>query len=414
VDQYRRGVTACLEKRYAQAVADLEALAGSTDPLARTARRYVALAHRQLGLAALKENRLDQAEYHLRASLRAAANQPDLGASLAAIYANSGRYGSCSQVLERVIETQGDRVELWRKLAQSQWRAGRRAQAYLTISSAMRKLGPEAQLHLQLGLFHSAEDHLAEAKACFARAAEADSTNAEAHQYLGLTAAAMKDVPAAVRSLQRALELRPGDLRLAYQLTLAARAAGQAGLKVVLNIPDAAANTVGSESRQLASYIAAEPEFLEAVLPNPRRVSLPPDEEETRLLGLLVNVIHMALQERPDYADLHFYHAHVLDRLGRTDEAVDAAREALAINPRFTKALVALGQIYARRDRRAEAVDCLQRAIAAGADWPDVHCLAGELIGTDSPTDARKHLSRALQLKSNYQRAVDAMARLAA
>ena len=406
---YRRGIAAYLEGDLEQTIDLLSPLAGSADPMARTAAGYVALSHRHLGMTALNSGDFSQAEHHLRSAMKHEGPRADLSRNLAAIYAQTGRYGHCAREMERAAEADDSQVENWRKLAQAQWRAGRRAQAYMTLAAATRRLGPQAELQMQLGLFYCAEDRFAEAMACFDRAAQADSANSQAHYLLGLAAAQQGQLATAVKSLQRAVELRPGDLLTAYQLAQAARAARMAGIDTVVRVGDLSATTTGSQVRQLAHYITIEPEFIEAVL-SPKGGKDDPD-----LLTMLLGVIELALQGHAHYADLHYHAADVLSRLGHTDEAIEHARAAVDVNPHFQRGLVLLGKLYAVAHRRDEAVDCLRQAIADGADYPDVHCLAGELlIHSNDHGEARLHLARALQLKSNYPRAADAMKKLAA
>ena len=74
-----------------------------------------------------------------------------------------------------------------------------------------------------------------------------------------------------------------------------------------------------------------------------------------------------------------------------------------------------LGRLCDMTDRPDEAAACLERAIRHGADWPDVHCLAGEALArTASPLRAKEHFERALALKSDYTPAHKALAALAA
>jgi tetratricopeptide (TPR) repeat protein len=304
-----------------------------------------------------------------------------------------------------------DAVANWRKLALAQWRAGDRTQAYLTLTKAMRKLGPEAQLHLQKGLFHAAEEDFELARQSLARAAEADCTCAEAHYCLGLVASAGGDTRLAVRSLQRAFHLRPADVGIAYQVALAARAAAGNGYHVVVHLPDACGsnNADTSQVRQLARYVAGESDFVESFL------ALPVSQVDPELFEVLLGVIQMALAEHPRYADLQFNCARALGRLNRRSEALEFARRAIEINPRYVKALMYLGQLSAEDGNTAEAIQYMQKAIACGADWPDVHCMtAGLMRQANQVASARAHLERALQLNAGYVRAAKELALLAA
>jgi len=78
------------------------------------------------------------------------------------------------------------------------------------------------------------------------------------------------------------------------------------------------------------------------------------------------------------------------------------------------KALLSLAEL--REDQpAAAAAECLQRAIDAGADWPDVHLRLGELMNRSGMASlAKRHYKRALQLNPDYRRATEALRAMAA
>ncbi|HAU38751.1 MAG TPA: hypothetical protein DCX07_13675 [Phycisphaerales bacterium] len=409
VDAYTRGIECYRNGQYDRAQAELSSLRDSGGILGRLGRFYYAMSHRLLGTEDLRAGRYDAAEGHFRTALEVVGPQGDLASYLAAIYARTGRADRCADAMERIADAQPDNPSLVRKLAQAQWRAGRRQQAYLTLSAALRRNPATGELLMQKGLFLAAEDRYAEARAALAAAVEADCANPDAHYYLALAAAAEGNPQAAVRSFQRAFDLRPGDCRIAYQLALAAKACKQQGVHVVLRLPEPRVQSAGSQVRQLARYCAAESDFVEAFL------SLPDSQADGELFGMLVGVLQMALTEHPDYADLHYHCARGLLRLGRTAAAGEHARRAVEINPKYVKALVLLAKLCDREQRSDEAIAHLEQAIACGGDWPDVHCQAGELLGRhDRREAARRHLERALQLNHRYMRAAEQLRLLAA
>jgi tetratricopeptide (TPR) repeat protein len=341
--------------------------------------------------------------------LEALGRQADLCGYLSAIYANTGRWERCVAEMEDSARAGDKQVRTWRKLAQAQWHAGRREEAYLTLHAALRTLGAKADLHLQLGLFHAAEDRYDLARQAFESAVEADCTHSDCHYYLALAAAAQGDPYGAVLSFQRAFDLRSDDLMLAHRLAVAARAAGEGGYHVTVRLPESAAPVNASQIRQLASYLCSESDFVEAFL------SLPASQMDAELFGMLAGVLQTALAEHPRYADLHYHGARVFQRLGRTDAALHHARQAVAINERYVEALVLLARLEDRAGDARAAVEHARAAIACGADWPDLHCLAGEwLVRCNRPAEARRHLERALQLNRNYSPAAEALASLAA
>lgn len=408
-DSYTSGLLLYRQGLYAQAIDQLEQLDSHDSPIGRIAKFYSAMSHRAIGIEALCEGRFAQAEEHLRAASGAVGRCGDLGTYLASLYASIGRYRQCAETMEKSVESEIDGANERRKLALARWRAGRRPEAYMSLHEGLRELGDHSQLHLQLGLFYAAEGQYRQARSAMTRAVEADCSDPDAHYYLGLTSAAENDVRAALKSFQRAFELRPKDLMLGYQLALAGKAAQDSGYNVILQLPDTVPQSAGSEIRQLAQYLCHENDFVDTFL------ALPQSAIDDELFGLLAGILQMAIDEHPTYADLHYYCSSVFHRLGRTETAIDYALRALHINPRYVKALVHAGRLYAETDHLSEAISHLQQAVACGADWADVHCLTGELLArANRPDKARSHFQRALELNKSYKRASDSLRSLAA
>ena len=197
---------------------------------------------------------------------------------------------------------------------------------------------------------------------------------------------------------------------LAYQLSLAARAAAERGFHLVVHLPDpseAVAET--TQVRQLARYVSTEGDFIEAFL------ELPASDADAELFDMLANVLNVAISEHSEYADLHLNLSRVLLRLGRNEDALQAGLRATQMNPRYTKALLHVAKVHVALGQRPEAMVRVREAIDAGADYPDVHCLAGELMrDLQRPDEARRYLQRALELNNNYLRAAEALEHLAA
>jgi tetratricopeptide (TPR) repeat protein len=259
-------------------------------------------------------------------------------------------------------------------------------------------------------MFHASEEQYAQARPALQKAADLDCGDADARYYIGLVDAACGDVPAALRAFQRALELRPADLMIAYHLAIAGRAARELGLDVVLRLPENRPSvSADSRSGSLASHIAVEPEFIEAFL------DLPPTEMDGELFELLCGAVKMALGSHPAYADLHYHCARLLDRLGKAQEAIAHLERALAINGRYVKARIEMARRQAQAGMTTQALAHLEAAIECGADWPDVHCLAGEILcRLGELPRGRLHLERAMQLNGSYRRAADSLRLLAA
>lgn len=406
-EEYARGVELYRQGRFAEAADCLAELHDASGAAGAVARFYRGMAHRAIGIKALKQGRFDLAESHLLLAAKTAGPDADLAKYLASVYAQSGRNRQCADQME-LVAARRDRPSTARQLAQALWQAGRREEALMTLTAALRRFGDVAELHLQAGLFAAATESFAEARLSFAAAAEADCDSADAYRYLGLTCSALGDLPAAVRAFQRAFDLQPDNLLLAHELALAAKAAGSTGYNVVLHLPEPRPREAASEMCHMAGYVVAEPDFVESFL------ALPVSDVDTELFTTLGNIVSMALADHPDYADLRLLSSRIHHRLGQTDQAKAQARKALEINPRYALALVHLGQLLAGEGRAKEAVERLVRATQCGADWADVHYLIGELMADNAPAGAREHYRRALELAPEYRQAREAISKLAA
>jgi tetratricopeptide (TPR) repeat protein len=406
---YGRGSELYHRGCYREAAQELAHINSREDLMGSLARYYQALANRAAGLDCLQQGRYAEAETHLRAAADAIGSRGDLAEYLAAVYARGGKYDLCQREAEKALKAQGGQADTWRRAALAQWRSGKGPAARMTLQEAMRRFPNDPGLHLQLGLFHSAQADYAEAAACFQSAVAADGGYADAHYYLALVHAARGQTVAAVRSFQRAFELRPADIMVAHKLSLAARAAGDQGHSVTIQLGPRPVAPSGSHMLQLARYLTAEGDLVEAML------ALPVSEIDGELFGMLASVLKMALAEHPDYADLHYHAAAVFQRLGQLDWAMEHARSAIAINGRYVKARLMLGRLCMQTGATSEALEHLEQAIAAGGDWADVHCLAGELEMQHGQLGAaRQHMQRALQLNAGYTRAATMLAKLAA
>lgn len=417
---YAHGLALYRAGKYRQAAVELEPLSRAGGFSGDVARYYLGMCRRELGLAALRRGEHAAAERFFRRALADAGRDADLCSYLARLCAVSARPEACEREAARAVDAAGGDVSAWRRLAQAQWRNGRREEAYMSLQQAARIAGDHPELNLQRGLFLAAEGRFTEALPVLARAARRRPADPDAHHYLGLCAAAEGDTRAACRALQRAFDLNPTDLAVARHLALAAGAARTEGLRVTLRLPEsvggASTRSDGpgggldrSRLRDLADYVVREPDFVDGLL------ALSPSPADGEVFSLLLRVLDAATASRPEYADLHLRCGRVLRRLDRDRAAETRIRRALEINPRYVEARIELGRLLAETGRGQEAAHHLHRAVTDGADYPDIHLLLGRLAADASRReDARRHLRRALDLKQDYPAAAQLLDRLAA
>ena len=409
MDSFVEGMRAYRSGAYFEALEVLLPLIRRNDFSGRLARYYSALSHQEMGIEHLREGRFLQAGHCFRQAISLIGNRAELAEYLLLVYARTGEYERCAAEAEVVARLRSDDRQAQVRLAQAQWRSGRRPVAILTLTEALRRFGNWADVHLNLGAFLAAEEDFDSAREHLARAVECDCVSDKAYRYLGLAESACGDFHAAARAFQRAWMLAPEDLMVAYQLSLAASASARMGKPVIVVPPEAKRTPGESVIGQLAEYAASEPDFVESIL------ALPPSDVDAELFGLVVSVLRTALACHAGYADLHYLTSLTFTRLGELGPAETHARRAVEINPGYIKALIQLAELCSRRGAGAEAVEHLQAAIRAGADWPDVHVQLGDAMRQCGMRDgAASHYRRALELNAQYARAREKLNSLAA
>lgn len=406
---FAAGMRACRLGRYAEAIKILSALTDRKDLPGRLARYYTGISHRAIGIEHMRAGRFAAAGRHLRQAAVMIGKRADLAEYLLVVYARTGEHERCVGEADVLAGAHADDPTARIRLAQAQWRSGRRPVAIMTLTAALRELGDHAQLHLNLGLLQASGGDYELARTHLGRAVECDCTSAKGYYYLGLCEAARGQFGEALKAHQRACCLAPRDLMYAYQLSMAAAAAAEAGGEVTVAFPEFAPQASSSQIRQLAEYVAGEPDFVEAFL------ALPPCDAEEELFGVVASVLRTAVAYHPDYADLHHLASRALARLGEYYPARAHARRAVEINPRYANALVHLAELEAQAGDQAASMRHLRRAVDCGADWPDVHARLGDLARQAGDADrAGRHYRRALELNGEYQHAARRLASLAA
>jgi predicted Zn-dependent protease len=158
----------------------------------------------------------------------------------------------------------------------------------------------------------------------------------------------------------------------------------------------------------LAGAFAQEPELVLACLQGIERK--PPD-----FARRILRAVQLALTEKPHYADLHCYGAHVALAAGEPETAAKLLEQALTINPTYAAALVLAGRVALVRRRPQEARARLENALSHGANFPDVHMLMAQVCTEQQDwAGARAAYERVLALNGNLTPARDALAALPA
>ena len=113
--------------------------------------------------------------------------------------------------------------------------------------------------------------------------------------------------------------------------------------------------------------------------------------------------VDRALAERADVAEVHHLRAHLLQSLGRADEAIAAYERTLALEPAATDALHNLAALLLEQRQFGRALAPLERVLAGRDDFPEAHNNAGvAMLGLDRPEEALVHFDRATALRPGF------------
>ena len=120
--------------------------------------------------------------------------------------------------------------------------------------------------------------------------------------------------------------------------------------------------------------------------------------------GEAIDAYRQAVALQPDFADAHYNLGNAYRSDHQPDSALAAFRRALDLEPNHANALAALGQMLESLDRFAEALPFLERAISLVRDDAALYCDAG---------DALQKLGRRREAVARYQQALRIDPRLA-
>jgi tetratricopeptide (TPR) repeat protein len=168
-----------------------------------------ALAHGNLGAAALAEGRQDEALEHLRAAIRLRSEYPVARKNLAMIWMQRGELDKAQRQLRAALDTLPGYWELhfqWGRLHEMRGDLGTAGEAYRQVL----ELSPgHADAHVNLGVLLGRAGDLDGARRHFLAALDSNPRSAEAHANLGAITLQRGDARGAIPHLEEALRLRP-------------------------------------------------------------------------------------------------------------------------------------------------------------------------------------------------------------
>ncbi len=109
------------------------------------------------------------------------------------------------------------------------------------------------------------------------------------------------------------------------------------------------------------------------------------------------------LNVKPEFATSYNNLGLLLAEQGKTDEAVEHYKKALAHNPKMSEAVYNLGNIFLKRGQMEQAIEQYQKAILINPELPEAHLnIANALLQQYKFEEAISHLNTALTLRPGW------------
>ena len=316
-----------------------------------------ALAHAALGEATWRKWRStrepawsDAALKHALEALRLSSNQPEVRYAVALVYQGTGRSKEALSELEQVARSRPTNDDVQRLMGRLYADSGQLEKGLKSLQRAVDLRPGYWGNHAALGNAAYRAGLYPEAISAFQRYCELRPDSASAHQRLGTAYHAAGNLQAALQSYERALQMSPNAN--AY-------------------------SNVGTLQFDAGRYPEAVKAYTRAVELEPRNPSLHRNlADALRRAGqsrraaseyaLALTLAGDALRVNPQDASTLSLKAVALARTGKLAEAERTSAAAVALAPTENEAMFEHAVILTMLGRKADALDALRRAVAAG------------------------------------------------
>jgi Flp pilus assembly protein TadD len=303
------------------------------------------------------------------------------------------------QELQKVATAEPKNALAWQALGNALLDEGKFDRGISAFRRALRIDDNLAEVHNDLGAAYFEKRWYGEAEECFRKAIAAKPDHGVAHANLGAALRAQGRLSDGRRAFQRALLLK---VRALLPRALQWSVAGGAPAATAPAAPAAA------ELRAIGDALKAgrPKEGLELAQSLEARYPADPDVlhlcaiafEESRQNEAALARVREAIARKPERAEYHMTHARILVRSLRHEEALEAASQALRLEPGSALVLAMLAAIY-HPWRDDLAVEAAQKAVSLDPASDLAHGnLASALWGLGRIDEAEKHAQEAVRL----------------
>ena len=206
------------------------------------------------------------------------------------------------------------------------------------------------------------------------------------HNITGACYAGLGQLGSAVKSYEKAIEIKPDYAKAHYNL-------GNA-------LHDLALQGLGYLDDPINSYersLEIDPDYAEA------HNNLGNVLKDLGRLDEAFESFEKALTIKPDYVEAHYSLGIVLFDLGQLDDAVKSYKKTIEINPGFAQAHNSLGNAFTEQGQLDDAIQSYQKALKLNPNYSEAHNnLGNSLTEQGQFNDAIVSYQKALEINPNY------------
>lgn len=299
----------------------------------------------------------------------------------------SGKFDQAVAAYANVTRLQPSFAEAYFNLGLAQEQAGQLDEGRTALEKALQLKPALRGAHLFLGTIAYKQNHLKEAEEDFLRETRLDPHSAKAFMWLGVCRLAQDDPHGAILPLDKAFALDPSDVDILYHR-------GRAYL-LVANASYDAMFKLDHDSLRVHQVLA------EAYAQAYRNQEA-------------INEFELTVKMAPRQPGLHEELGDQDWIIGKLDEAAEAYRGELQVDPHSVSAMYKLGSLLVMNRNPTEGVQLLREALRADPSLSDAHYYLGSgLMGIDQDQDAIHEFELAIAADPTNNRAMSSYYKLA-
>lgn len=284
----------------------------------------LAVAHNQLGVLALRSNRIDEAEKEFKKAVASAPRDAESQNNLGVVYNREGKDADAATLYQQAIESDPKYTKAYVNLGLLLAQHGQVEQGEQQFRKAIEMNPEDPGAYTALGMIQGKTGRGGDAVESFRKVVALEPASADAHLNLGIALADQYNRPEGFKEFQEAARLDPKSADVHYNL--------------------------GRFYFESANYEEARKELEEAVRLDPNQgsalyflaLTAKQDNDLDRSTALFEKVIVL----QPQNPDAQFLLGQNLEHQGKTSEAIAHWKLALEADPNYSQALYNLARAF--------------------------------------------------------------------